>query len=68
MKETPYAVCSIATDITASKRAEEIQVERARQVEVESELGEGTLVTVSLPVLNQLDPIGTKGPVPSPAG
>jgi signal transduction histidine kinase len=38
------------------------------KIEVESELGEGTLVTVSLPVLNQLDPIGTKGPVPSPAG
>jgi transcriptional regulator with GAF, ATPase, and Fis domain len=29
---------------------------------------EQRLVTVSLPVLNQLDPIGTKGPVPSPAG
>jgi light-regulated signal transduction histidine kinase (bacteriophytochrome) len=38
------------------------------KIEVESELGEGTLVTVSLPVLNQSDPIGTKGPVPSPAG
>ena len=37
------------------------------KVEVESEPGEGTLVTVRLPVLNQLSPIGTKDPVPSPA-
>jgi len=38
------------------------------KIEVESEPGEGTLVTVRLPLLNQLSPIGTKGPVPSPAG
>jgi light-regulated signal transduction histidine kinase (bacteriophytochrome) len=61
-----------ATDITERKWAESEIVRRCvdlhgRKIEVESEPGEGTLVTVRLPVLNQLFPIGTKGPVPSPA-
>src|SRR6516165_11369178 len=45
--ETPYAVCSIATDITASKRAEEIQVERARQAALRADIHAAFSVTQS---------------------
>jgi len=34
------------------------------KIEVESQPGEGTLVTVRLPLLKELSPNGTKGPVP----
>jgi PAS domain S-box-containing protein len=52
--ETPYAVCSIATDITASKRAEEIQVERARQAALRADIHAAFSVTQStLPAMLQ---------------
>src|SRR6516162_3079452 len=45
--ETPYAVCGIATDITASKRAEEIQVESARQAALRADIHAAFSVTQS---------------------
>src|SRR6516164_182867 len=52
--ETPYAVCGIATDITASKRAEEIQVERARQAALRADIHAAFSVTQStLPAMLQ---------------
>src|SRR6516225_4426779 len=36
--DTPYAVCSIATDITASKRAEEKRAERAREAALRADI------------------------------
>src|SRR5262245_54090727 len=49
--ETPCAVCGIATDITASKRAEEIRVERAREAalraDIHSSFSAGTQSTLA---------------------
>jgi len=49
--ETPCAVCGIATDITASKRAEEIRVERARdaalRADIHSSFSAGTQSTLA---------------------
>src|SRR4029077_744997 len=36
--EEPYAVCGIATDITALKRAEDLQVRRARQAALRADV------------------------------